>query len=654
MNHYDELDLLDEAQNDAAATADAFGLEGVDRRRFIFTSIIGAAATTFGFGARALAQTTPPATTGGGRGQGAAQATPPAPLGNGEAVSWSFQPYPQGTGALFEKLLHERGAAAFARSTFVVEKWTGVVPTSPDDIAFLPAHRLSALLKERRITSTDLTKIYLDRLKKFDPTLLCAVTIMEPQALAEAARADAEIKAGKYRGPLHGIPYGIKDLFSTKGVRTTWGSADFENRVIDEDAEMVVRMREAGAVLIAKLATGLFAQGDQWYRGRTNNPWDIRRGSSGSSAGPSSATAAGCVAFGIGTETSGSIVSPARECGLSALRPTFGRTSRYGGMVLAWSQDRVGPICRTIEDCAMVFNVMHGVDPKDPSTITVPFQFEPNIKLSSIRLGVDANAPKEFVDTLKELGAVPKPLAARPGAGGGGLGVESAAAFDSYVQWKAKELGIDLATLPEPTRGGGAGGRGGGAPAADPAAAAAASTDPAATAGAGRAGGRGGDPGRPTGMAALTRWTGGRFPRAFDFIQTQRRRQILITQMAELLKDFDMYVPGNGYDVGLHAQTGHPAAVVPYKIDSPTGGGGGGRGGGAPGGAAGAAPTGAAGATPAPAQPPAAPTVYNKQPICAVICGNLYNDDKILSVAHQYQIHTEWHLKHPSLEPAKG
>src|SRR5262249_2468644 len=289
-------------------------------------------------------------------------------------------------------------------------------------------------------------------------------TIMEDSAMAEAAKADADLKAGKYHGPLHGIPYGVKDLFSTKGVRTTWGSKDFENRVIDDDAEVVVRLREAGAVLVAKLATGLFAQGDQWYRGRTNNPWDIRRGSSGSSAGPASATAAGCVAVGIGTETSGSIGSASRECGLSALRPTFGRVSRYGGMVLAWSQDRVGPLCRTIEDCGMVFNTIHGVDPKDPGTVTTPFHFEPNIKLASVRIGVDAQAPKEFVDKLTELGAKPTPIAARPQMQGGGLGVESAAAFDEYVHMKAKELGVDLATLPEPPqgRGGGFGGGGGG------------------------------------------------------------------------------------------------------------------------------------------------------------------------------------------------
>ncbi len=637
-----ELEWLEQAQIEAEAMGqelEDLSSGGIDRREFVFMSLVTAAASTFGFGAAAMAQA--PGGAGGARGQGAPQA-PLDPLGNGEAVSWTFQPYPGGTGVLMEKLIAERGADAFKRDVFVVEKWSGPVPTSADDIAYLPAHRLSALIKERKMTSTQITRIYLDRMKRLDPTLLCAVTIMEDQAMAEAARADEEIKAGKYRGPLHGIPYGVKDLFSTKGVRTTWGSKDFENRIIDEDAEVVVRLRDAGAVLMAKLATGLFAQGDAWYRGRTNDPWDIRRGSSGSSAGPASATAGGCVAFGIGTETSGSIVSPSQACGISALRPTFGRVSRYGGMVLAWSQDRVGPLTRTIEDAAMVFNAIHGSDPKDPGTVTTPFHFDRNIKLASMRIGVDANAPKEFVDTLRELGASPTPLAARPqlqGGGGGGLGVESSAAFDSYVQWKSKELGIDLATIPEPQGRGGGGGGGGGrgrGPGADSAAAGAGrlgGTGAGFGGGAGGAGGGRGDAGNPTGMAALTRWTGGRFPRAFDFVQSQRRRYVLISQMAELLKDLDMYVPGtNGGDVGLHAQTGHPCAVVPYKFESPASGRGGG-GGGAAGGAAGGAD----------------PVTYNPQPICTVLAGNLYNDDKILSVAHQYQTHTTWHLKHPAI-----
>jgi len=620
-----ERELLDQVQDEAELVAgDAEALSGVDRREFVFLTLVTAAASTFGFGARALAQS---AASGGQ----VPQQAPLPPLGNGEPVAWTFQPYPGGTGALMEKLLEERGAAAFRRSPFAVAKWSGPVPNDPETIAFLPAHRLSALIRERKLTSTQLTRIYLDRIKRLDPVLLCAVTIMEEQALAEAARADAEIRAGKYRGPLHGIPYGVKDLFATRGTRTTWGSRDFEQRTIDDDAEVVVRLRNAGAVLMAKLATGLFAQGDQWYRGRTNNPWDMRRGSSGSSAGPASATAAGCVAFGIGTETSGSIVSPARECGVSALRPTFGRVSRHGGMVLAWSQDRVGPLCRTIEDCAMVFHAIHGVDPKDPSTVTTPFHFDGNIDLARLRIGVDANAPKEFVDKLRELGANPKPIGPRPQLqGGGALGVESAAAFDQYVQWKAKELGIDLATVPEPVRGGGGGATGRG---------------PADSTARGRGGdtaasgapARPSDPGNPTGMAALTRWTNGRFPRAFDFIQQQRRRYVLITQMAELLKDVDMYVPGGSgqgqWDIGLHAQTGHPCAVVPYKFESPPA---------RPAFGGRAADTTTAGRA-------AEQVVYNPQPICAVLAGNLYNDDLILSVAHRYQMATEWHLKHPRL-----
>jgi Asp-tRNA(Asn)/Glu-tRNA(Gln) amidotransferase A subunit family amidase len=608
-----ELEFLDNVQDEAELLADeAEEVMGMDRREFVFLSLMTAAASTFGFGARALAQGTPAQ---------APQASPPPPLGNGEAMSWTFQPYPGGTGALMEKLVREHGAAAFQRATFTVPTWTGAVPNDPETIAFLPAHRLSALIRDRKLTSTQLTRIYLDRIKRLDPQLLCAVTIMEEQAMAEAAKADADIKAGKYRGPLHGIPYGVKDLFSTKGVRTTWGSADFENRTIDEDAEVVVRLRDAGAVLMAKLATGLFAQGDQWYRGRTNNPWDLRRGSSGSSAGPSSATAAGCVAFGIGTETSGSIVSPARECGVSALRPTFGRVSRYGGMVLAWSQDRVGPICRTIEDCAMVFNAIHGVDPKDPSTVMTPFHFDRDIRLAALRIGVDANAPKEFVDKLRELGADPKPIAPRPQLQGGALGVESAAAFDSYVQAKAKELGIDLATIPEPPPNRGPGGGGGGA-----------SAGGAGTAAGGTPGGPPPNPGNPTGMAAVTRWTNGRFPRAFEFVQQQRRRYFLITEMAKLLEDFDMYVPGGGngqgqWDIGLHAQTGHPCAVVPYKFEPQT-----------------TRPF--TGGRP---DTTASPVAYNAQPICAVLAGNLYNDDLILSVANKYQLATDWHTRHPKL-----
>jgi len=619
-------ELLDQTETDLINSDYDEQFAGMDRRQFMFLSLVAAAATAFGAErARAQGVAGAPGAAGaaaGGRGQ--QPQAPPVPLGNGEAPALQFQPYPGGTGALMEKLAKERGHAAFERAVFTVEKWNGAVPTDPDVIAFLPAHRLSALLKAKKITSLQLTEIYLTRLKRLNPTLLCAVTILEDRARAEAMAADAEIKAGKYRGPLHGIPYGVKDLFAVKGAPTTWGAKDFENRIIDEDAEVVVRLRDAGAVLIAKLATGLFAQNDQWFRGRTNNPWNLSQGSSGSSAGPASATAAGCVAFGIGTETSGSIVSPTTRCGLSALRPTFGRVSREGGMVLAWSQDRVGPITRTVEDAAMVFNAIHGVDEKDPSTVTTPFQFDRKVNLAAMRIGVDPNAPKEFVDKLKELGMQPKDVGARPtvgGSGGGGLGVEDAAAFDDYVQIKAKQIGLDLTALPEPAAGRGGGGGGGG----------------------GGAGGRGGRGGRGADSAATgapvpppnpmagadwnPRFVSGRTVRAFEFVQGQRRRYILISKWAEYMKDLDMFIGAPSSDVGANSQTGHPCAVVQYKFDVPAqGGGGAGRGG------------------------PPQPTLDLKpQPICATIIGNLYNDDKILSVAHLFQVNTDIHLKHPSL-----
>jgi len=443
-------DLLEAAFPELERRAEeAADTTGVDRRAFLFASIAAAAATTFG---AHTGRAQPPAATAG---QPPAQPqVPPFPLGNGEPPAEQFMPYPGGTGALMEKLVREKGPAAFQRATFPLAAWSGPVPTSDEDLAFLPAHRISALIKAKKLTSARITKIYLDRLERLNPTLLFAVTILRDQAMAEAAERDREIAAGTWRGPLHGVPYGVKDLFATKGITTTWGAKDFETRVIDDDAEVVRRLRDAGAVLLAKLSTGLFAQNDQWFGGRTNNPWNLSQGSSGSSAGPASATAAGCVAFGIGTETQGSIVSPSLRCGTSALRPTFGRVSRYGGMVLAWSQDRVGPITRTVEDAAMVFNVIHGVDEKDPSTVTTPFKFDPSIKLASLRVGVDPQAPKELVDKLKALGMQPRDIGPRPtvpGMAGGGLNVEYAAAFDDYVVRKAKEIGLDLNTVVAPS-----------------------------------------------------------------------------------------------------------------------------------------------------------------------------------------------------------
>ena len=245
---------------------------------------------------------------------------------------------------------------------------------------------LAGLVQKRDVSSTDLTKMYLGRLKTYGPKLTCVVTLTEELALAQAAQADKEIRAGRYKGPLHGIPWGAKDLLATKGIPTTWGAAPYQNQVIDHDATVVERLREAGAMLVAKLSLGALAQGDNWFRGQTKNPWN-GRGSSGSSAGPGSATAAGLVGFAIGTETRGSIISPSAVNGVVGLRPTYGRVSRYGAMALSWTMDKIGPMCRSVEDCALVFNAIYGPDGRDDTVVDAPFTWNPDIPLSKLRVG---------------------------------------------------------------------------------------------------------------------------------------------------------------------------------------------------------------------------------------------------------------------------
>jgi Asp-tRNA(Asn)/Glu-tRNA(Gln) amidotransferase A subunit family amidase len=259
-----------------------------------------------------------------------------------------------------------------------------------DDLAFATVPQLAELLRTKKITSTELTKMYLARLKKFGPKLLCVVTLTEDLALKQAADADAEIKRGKYRGPLHGIPWGAKDLFATKGIKTTWGAEPYQDQVINYDSTVVERLNEAGAVLVAKLSMGALAQGPRWFGGVTRNPWvpdDTQTGSSGSSAGPASATAAGLVGFSIGTETLGSIISPSSTCGVTGLRPTYGRVSRYGAMGLSWTMDKVGPICRGVEDCAAALSAIYGPDGKDITVGDAPFNWNPDTNISALRIG---------------------------------------------------------------------------------------------------------------------------------------------------------------------------------------------------------------------------------------------------------------------------
>ncbi|MGB0544401.1 MAG: amidase [Longimicrobiales bacterium] len=491
---------------------------------------------------------------------------PPVPLRNGEHPALVYQAYPGGTGSLYRKW-YEAGIDPFERHDIRIAPWEEPVPGDPEEIAWLPVARLAALIRDRHMSSVELTEIYLERMDRYDPELMFAVSILADRAREEAQQADMDLRNGQWRGPLHGIPYGVKDLFTVTGTRTTWGSDSFADQRIDEDSDLVVRLREAGAVLIAKLATGEFASGDRWYRGQTRNPWNLEEGSSGSSAGPGSATAAAAVAFAIGTETQGSIVSPARRNGLSALRPTFGRVSRYGGMVLSWSMDKAGPMCRTIEDCALVFNEIHGASENDPASLSAPFHFDPNADISQYTIGYDEDAPEAFLDQLREMNVQLTEMPEIPRGSSNSLGVESSAAFDFHVSPDGEE--------PEPVPEGL----------------------------------------EPREARRRGRFRRGRDIRALDYVQSQRRRLILMKEIQELMDGFDMFVSGGGH-VGLTNQTGHPAAIVQYGFgernpdsDNPT-----------------------------------------TMPLTTTLLGDLFSDDKILNVAHAFQKNTDWHVRRPSLD----
>lgn len=288
-----------------------------------------------------------------------------------------FDPLPPG------KELPAAGPARMRRSTVRLPAVSGDL----ESVAFAPVTVLSELIRRRRISSLRLTEMYLARLKRYDPLLKCVVSLTEERALAQAREADRDIARGHWRGPLHGIPWGAKDLLAVRGYRTTWGAGPFREQMIDADATVVERLDAAGAVLVAKLTLGELAQGDVWFGGRTNNPWKLDQGSSGSSAGSSSATAAGLLGFAIGSETLGSISSPATRCGVTGLRPTFGRVPRTGAMALSWTMDKLGPLCRSVEDCALVLAAMHGPDGKDPTAVAAPFAWDAESPIDQLRVG---------------------------------------------------------------------------------------------------------------------------------------------------------------------------------------------------------------------------------------------------------------------------
>ena len=359
------------------------------------------------------------------------------PLDNSVPMSLVFNPLPAGF-----KIENTQKAVSWGLPKNVT------MPERKEDLAFFPVSKLAVLIKSKKITSLELTRLYLDRLKKYGDTLQCVITILEETALSQAKRADVEIAKGKYRGPLHGIPYGIKDLLAVAGTKTTWGAGPYKDQAINTTATVVKKLEEAGAVLTVKLTMGALAMGDIWYGGVTKNPWNLSQGSSGSSAGSASATVAGLVAFAIGTETLGSIVSPSTRCGASGLRPTFGAVSRHGAMALSWSMDKIGPICRSALDCALVFNAIRGEDGMDQTVHNASFNFDAGINLKKLKVGYiksafDATYPTKANDekalaVIKSLGieaeVVELPSAIPVGAVRLMLSAEAAAAFDNLTR----------------------------------------------------------------------------------------------------------------------------------------------------------------------------------------------------------------------------
>jgi Asp-tRNA(Asn)/Glu-tRNA(Gln) amidotransferase A subunit family amidase len=403
-------------------------------------------------------------------------------------------------------------------------------PANLEDLAFWQVTSLAQLIRSRKITSVELTEMYLQRLKKYGPRLECVITLTEDLAMAQARRADDEIAAGRYRGPLHGIPWGAKDLLDTKGIRTTWGSLPYAERIPEANATVVDRLEEAGAVLAAKLTMGELAWGDVWFGGLTRNPWNYEQGSSGSSAGSASATAAGLVGFAIGTETWGSIVSPSTRCGVTGLRPTYGRVSRSGAMALSWSMDKIGAICRSAEDCALVFEAIYGPDGKDLTVIDRPFDWNPAADLKAIRVGYlkkefekDDHNKKNDEATLKALRSLgveltpfelPSDLPVE--SLGFILNAEAAAAFDDLTRSNRDDLMK-----------------------------------------------------RQGANAWPNVFRQARLIPAVEYIQANRIRTLLMREMAVRMKSVDVYVaPSFGGDnLLLTNLTGHPAVVVPNGFD---------------------------------------------------------------------------------------
>lgn len=440
-------------------------------------------------------------------------------LDNSVSPSLSFNPYPPGF------------VADSIQEQIVWDLPTGVsVPKDRNALAFMPVYQLAELIRTRKVTSTELTELYLDRLEKYGDTLKCIVTVLRPQALERARQADAEIGAGKYRGPLHGIPYGIKDLLAVKGTRTTWGAMPYMQQHIDETATVVEKLDRAGAVLVAKLSMGSLAMGDVWFGGKTRNPWNLEQGSSGSSAGSAAATAAGLVAFSIGTETWGSIVSPSTRCGTTGLRPTYGLVSRHGAMALSWSMDKIGPICRSALDCALVFDAIRGPDGKDGTVAWAPFNYNARKPVRELKVGyiksyfdadtVNREKNEAILEVVRKLGIEPVEVKLPEKIPVSALSIilvaEAAAAFDELTRSDRDSLLV-----------------------------------------------------RQDKNAWPNYFRSARFIPAVEYINALRIRDILIRQYHEATKEFDVIITPSfgGNQLLMTNLTGHPCLVLPHGFN---------------------------------------------------------------------------------------
>jgi len=425
----------------------------------------------------------------------------------------TFNPVP--VGFVFEK----------ERQPFKLPKAANVtLPANREELAFYTIPQLAELIRTKKISSEELTRFFLDRLKKYDPQLHCVTSLTEELALQQARQADQEIKAGKYKGLLHGIPYGAKDLLSTRTYKTTWGSVPYQDQVIDKDATVIKKLAAAGAVLVAKTTLGELAMGDVWYGGKTRSPWNTKNGSSGSSAGSASAVAAGLLPFAIGTETLGSIVSPSTACGTTGLRPTFGRVSRTGAMALSWSMDKIGPIARATEDCAIVFNAIYGPDGLDQSILDAPFNYEPKLDIKKLRVGyVKADFDRAYpnkandeatLEVLRKAGVdlIPIELPKLPaGELTMTISVEGAAAFDELTRSGRDKLMVNQGKNAWPNV-----------------------------------------------------FRTARFIPAVEYLQAQRVRYLLVQEMAKVMNDIDVYIaPSFSSTLSITNLTGHPCVVVP-------------------------------------------------------------------------------------------